>query len=99
LGFSAYIEPVRASYEDHKLTSKERDKKHASRLDTLGLSEDQLLEAQQALFEQARQKFLAATQVALPDSPSSSPTPTPSSTPSPPSVLTQARMEDSLGGP
>lgn len=60
MGFQSYIEPVKASYEDHKLTSKERDRKQNSRLDKLGISEDQLLLEQEALFEKARLKYLAA---------------------------------------
>ena len=58
LGFSDYIPDVRTALEEHKETTKSREKK-SNRFDVGGLSTEDLQREQEALFEKARQKLLA----------------------------------------
>ena len=68
LGFSNYVPEINAAYEEHKTMQREREKK-ASRRDASGLSEEELLRQQEALFEQARLKYLAHTVHDVPATP------------------------------
>lgn len=58
LGYSNYVADVQAAYQEHKSQAKDREKK-TSKLDTSGMTEEELLKQQEELFERARQKFLA----------------------------------------
>ena len=70
LGFGQYVGEVQQVYSEHRSQMKEREKKN-SKLEDSGLTEEELLRQQEALFEQARLKYLA--QNVQPPSPSPSP--------------------------
>jgi histone H3/H4 len=59
LGFGEYVEEVQAAHEDHQTQSKEKERLRASsKAEASKLSEEELLKQQEALFEQARLKYM-----------------------------------------
>lgn len=62
MGYESYLEQIQTSYEEFKSQNKDREKKGSVKLEKLGLTEEELLKEQEALFEKARQKFLAQQQ-------------------------------------
>lgn len=59
LGFADYVDEVQAAHEDHQTQSKEKERIRAnSKAEASKLSEEELLKQQEALFEQARLKFM-----------------------------------------
>lgn len=59
LGFGDYVEEVQAAHEDHQTQSKEKERLRASsKAEASKLSEEELLKQQEALFEQARLKYM-----------------------------------------
>lgn len=61
LGFEDYVEEVDDVFQEHKKQQKDRDKK-STRLENSGISEEELLRQQEALFAQSRIKFEAQQQ-------------------------------------
>ncbi|KAM0683083.1 negative cofactor 2 transcription regulator complex subunit ncb2 [Mitosporidium daphniae] len=67
LGFSDYVPDVRTALKEHKEVAKSRERK-SNRFDDGGLSREDLQREQEALFEKARQKFLATSSPTAPSS-------------------------------
>ncbi|KAI0721828.1 histone-fold-containing protein [Polyporus arcularius HHB13444] len=61
LGFESFTAEVESVLKDHKQQQKDREKK-VSKLEQSGLTEEELLAQQEALFAQSREKFRTAAQ-------------------------------------
>ncbi|EJF62925.1 histone-fold-containing protein [Dichomitus squalens] len=61
LGFESFTSEVESVLKDHKQQQKDREKK-VSKLESSGLTEEELLAQQEALFAQSREKFRTAAQ-------------------------------------
>ncbi|KAI1792854.1 histone-fold-containing protein [Ganoderma leucocontextum] len=61
LGFESFTTEVESVLKDHKQQQKDREKK-VSKLESSGLTEEELLAQQEALFAQSREKFRTAAQ-------------------------------------
>ncbi|KAJ3485040.1 hypothetical protein NLI96_g5239 [Meripilus lineatus] len=61
LGFESFTTEVEDVLKDHKQQLKEREKK-VSKLEQSGMTEEELLKAQEELFAQSRAKFQSAQQ-------------------------------------
>ncbi|KAI0722956.1 histone-fold-containing protein [Earliella scabrosa] len=61
LGFESFTEEVESVLKDHKQQQKDRERK-VSKLESSGLTEEELLAQQEALFAQSREKFRTAAQ-------------------------------------
>ncbi|OZJ03312.1 hypothetical protein BZG36_02262 [Bifiguratus adelaidae] len=57
LGFESYVEEVQEVLNDHKEQQKQDRDRKSTRLENSGMSEEELLKAQQMLFEQSRLKY------------------------------------------
>ncbi|OMH84943.1 Negative cofactor 2 complex subunit beta [Zancudomyces culisetae] len=57
LGFEGYISGVKEAYSDHKTQQSKDKSKKSTKLEQLGLSQEELLKSQEALFAQARMRY------------------------------------------
>ncbi|OMJ07751.1 Negative cofactor 2 complex subunit beta [Smittium culicis] len=57
LGFGSYITEVKEAYSEHRQQQNRDRGKKSAKLDQLGMTQEELLKSQEALFAQARLKF------------------------------------------
>ncbi|PWA02744.1 hypothetical protein BB558_001118 [Smittium angustum] len=63
LGFESYIDEVKEAYSDHKIQQTRDRGKRGSKLDQLGMTQEELLKSQEELFAKARMRLQSQTQV------------------------------------